>query len=273
MIATSNQWRQARALVSHILIVIPALITEVSFLDSCESLNVTPRNTVVKHVDRKHNKKRSISRTKFYKLLPKVPRILKADERRNYGMAFINALNSGDWSSIYNCFATFCSPGFNGTYSTNLPGISMPVPKTMELRNIQEACEFIFLRGLISPDNTWRPLDNMQLRVSSSGHAILEFDAELMLTFLYGGNVVQQMLSTPSAELFPDSASRTGYESAANNATAKFAIIEEHALQSNEAMLMPLHAQNRLMVGIRIHINPKHEVCHIEYIYTFAGLR
>jgi len=240
--------------------------------DSCSSESATPRSQhyyscVVAQ------RKRLPNKTKFYKLLPKVPRILKADERRNYGFFFINALNSGDWPAIYNCFSTFCSPSFSSSYSARLPGVAMPVPKTLILRNVQETCEFIYLRSLLSPDNTWRPLKNIQLRVSSTGRAILEFDMELVFTFMYEGDIVQKVLGTPSSVLFPETATHTGPEAAACNANAKFALIQKHLLDEHEQGLVtfsPTRRQNKVVVHSRIHIDPSFEVNHIEYIYTLA---
>lgn len=84
---------------------------------------------------------------------------------------------------------------------------------------------------------------------------------------------MQQILSTPSAQLFPATASLTGYEPAAYHAASKFAIIEAHVLQQQggDVVLMPFRAQNKMIVRSRIHINPEYEVERIEYIYTFAS--
>lgn len=203
----------------------------------------------------------------YYKMISKIPRIPKDDNRRNYGFAFLNSLNSCNWLTVYDFLSTFGSSDFRGSVIVRPEGNHLALPQSVvEFRNVMEACEFIFLRLLLSPDITFIN-QRMVIKVSSNGSAIVEVDVLTSFTALYVGEIVQRTLAA-------DCAIDDGFKVATRHAYQKFHFIESLSMNTAKGQNkkgvthLPTQARSNMTVKNRIHIDADFRIRYIEYEFT-----
>jgi hypothetical protein len=138
-----------------------------------------------------------MTKTQFYKIRPKPPKISKADPRRLLSQKFVAAYNSCDFDTIWEFVSTnsmkdvlFVNRWVGEDHYLNFPSY-------LEVRGIENVAEYWFSRCVITPDLVFE-LKETKLYVRSDGLSTIRSAFQAYCTRLYDGVICDSLICEPA---------------------------------------------------------------------------
>ena len=135
----------------------------------------------------------TISRTEFYKIRPKIPKISKNDSRRSYAYEFAKAYNSCDLNQIWKYLMNYCHA--RTLFIQRWVGKEkyLNFPKYLEIIGLEKIAEYWFSRCVLCPDLILE-LKETKLYVRSDGLSTVLSSFTIRCTRMYDNEVSDQLI-------------------------------------------------------------------------------
>lgn len=212
-----------------------------------------------------------ISRMDFYRKMPRMPRLLKSDNRRHYGHALINVFNTTDWITNWQFFSKYFQADFETTYSVSTGGANCSLIPFAKFNGVPQVMEYFFLHTLVAPDLCLLP-KNTTVSVRSDQMSKIELEFAFRSSSDFESDFTKQMLYS-TIEEEPDTESTVlggdHYIRVSSRAHMKMAKIRQHFrnMRANDpiiqsAALPPLELKGRVVLNI----DQQHKIYSAEFV-------
>lgn len=134
-----------------------------------------------------------MTRAQFYKLRPKMPKITKADPRRQYASEFVEAFNSADFDVIWEFISTHSATDCVFVHRWEGKDQYLTFPTLLSLRGWENIAEYWFSRCVIAPDFVVQ-LKEAKLYVRSDGYSTVLGSFTINCTRLYDGLLTHSLI-------------------------------------------------------------------------------
>lgn len=141
-----------------------------------------------------------MTREQFYKIRPKMPKIPKADPRRQYAAAFAEAYNSCDFDKIWEFISTHSTPDAVFVHRWVGKEQYLNFPTFLSIKGWENISEYWFSRCVIVPDLVVE-LKETKLYVRSDGFSTVLSSFTINCTRLYDGLISHSLIVQAAAEI------------------------------------------------------------------------
>jgi hypothetical protein len=138
-----------------------------------------------------------MTKTQFYKMRPKPPKISKADPRRLLSQKFVAAYNSCDFDTIWEFVSTYSMKDVLFVNRWVGEDRYLNFPSYLEVRGIENVAEYWFSRCVITPDLVFE-LKETKLYVRSDGLSTIRSAFQAYCTRLYDGVICDSLICEPA---------------------------------------------------------------------------
>ncbi len=187
-----------------------------------------------------------MTREQFYKICPKMPKIGKADPRRQYAAAFAAAYNSCDFDKIWEFISTHSAPDAVFVHRWVGKEQYLNFPTLLSITGWENIAEYWFSRCVIVPDLVVE-LKETKLYVRSDGYSTVLSSFTINCTRLYDGVVSHSLIvqkaattgeSSKSSELPPSIQEPENGTTSHTSDEAKAEVISDRVMDKLDRILL-----------------------------------